>query len=114
MRSPNFLAFTRLLNSSTSDVHLSLRRLPPERRSERRLNTAEAETRSNAGGRAILDVAIDEMDILPAVWNITAAIGGTPRFGQASFGRLDSVYLIEVCAVTLGSHFVARYEAQRG
>src|SRR5262249_15195271 len=31
--------------------------------------------------RAILDVAIDEMGHLTAVWNITAALGGAPRFG---------------------------------
>ncbi len=35
--------------------------------------------------RAILDVAIDEMGHLAAVWNITAAIGGAPRFGRSNF-----------------------------
>jgi CDGSH-type Zn-finger protein/uncharacterized Fe-S cluster protein YjdI len=35
--------------------------------------------------RAIIDVAIDEMGHLVAVWNITAAIGGTPRFGRENF-----------------------------
>ncbi len=35
--------------------------------------------------RAILDIAIDEMGHLAAVWNITAAIGGSPRFGRANF-----------------------------
>jgi len=35
--------------------------------------------------QAILDVAIDEMGHLVAVWNITAALGGTPRFGRANF-----------------------------
>jgi CDGSH-type Zn-finger protein/uncharacterized Fe-S cluster protein YjdI len=35
--------------------------------------------------RTILDVAIDEMSHLVAVWNITAAVGGTPRFGRANF-----------------------------
>ncbi len=35
--------------------------------------------------RAILDVAIDEMGHLAAVWNITAAIGGTPHFWRENF-----------------------------
>jgi CDGSH-type Zn-finger protein/uncharacterized Fe-S cluster protein YjdI len=35
--------------------------------------------------RAILDVAIDEMGHLTAVWNITAALGGSPRFGRGNF-----------------------------
>lgn len=35
--------------------------------------------------RAIIDVAIEEMGHLAAVWNITSAIGGQPRFGRANF-----------------------------
>jgi CDGSH-type Zn-finger protein/uncharacterized Fe-S cluster protein YjdI len=35
--------------------------------------------------KAILDVAIDEMGHLSAVWNITAALGGIPRFGRGNF-----------------------------
>jgi CDGSH-type Zn-finger protein/uncharacterized Fe-S cluster protein YjdI len=35
--------------------------------------------------RTIIDVAIDEMGHLTAVWNITAALGGTPRFGRGNF-----------------------------
>jgi CDGSH-type Zn-finger protein/uncharacterized Fe-S cluster protein YjdI len=35
--------------------------------------------------RTILDVAIDEMGHLAAVWNITAALGGSPRFGRGNF-----------------------------
>ncbi|MGE0743321.1 MAG: ferritin-like domain-containing protein [Hyphomonadaceae bacterium] len=35
--------------------------------------------------RAILDVAIDEMGHLAAVWNITAALGGSPAFGRDNF-----------------------------
>nr|HRK65224.1 ferritin-like domain-containing protein [Terricaulis sp.] len=42
--------------------------------------------------RVILDVAIDEMGHLAAVWNITAAIGGSPRFGRGNF-PLDPGYL---------------------
>lgn len=35
--------------------------------------------------RTIIDVAIDEMGHLAAVWNITAALGGSPRFGRGNF-----------------------------
>ncbi|MGE0045752.1 MAG: ferritin-like domain-containing protein [Hyphomonadaceae bacterium] len=35
--------------------------------------------------RAIIDVAIDEMGHLAAVWNITAALGGSPAFGRDNF-----------------------------
>ncbi len=35
--------------------------------------------------REILSIAIDEMSHLTAVWNITSALGGTPRFGRANF-----------------------------
>jgi CDGSH-type Zn-finger protein/uncharacterized Fe-S cluster protein YjdI len=35
--------------------------------------------------RAILRVAIEEMGHLTAVWNITAALGGSPRFGRMNF-----------------------------
>jgi len=42
--------------------------------------------------RAILDVAIDEMGHLAAVWNITAALGGSPGFGRGNF-PLDAGYL---------------------
>lgn len=33
----------------------------------------------------IMRVAIDEMSHLTAVWNITSALGGTPRFGRGNF-----------------------------
>jgi len=40
--------------------------------------------------RVILDVAIDEMGHLAAVWNITAALGGSPPFrGRGNFPPLD-------------------------
>jgi hypothetical protein len=42
--------------------------------------------------RAILDVAIDEMGHLAAVWNITAALGGAPRCGRTNF-PIDPGYL---------------------
>jgi len=48
------------------------------------LEPAEAEAVSR-WRREILDVAIDEMGHLAAVWNLTSALGGTPRFGRANF-----------------------------
>jgi hypothetical protein len=42
--------------------------------------------------RAILDIAIEEMGHLVAVWNITAALGGAPRFGRGNF-PLDPGFL---------------------
>jgi CDGSH-type Zn-finger protein/uncharacterized Fe-S cluster protein YjdI len=41
---------------------------------------------------AIVNVAIDEMGHLSAVWNITAALGGAPRFGRTNF-PLDPGFL---------------------
>ena len=35
--------------------------------------------------RAILQIAIEEMGHLAAVWNISAALGGAPRFGRGNF-----------------------------
>ena len=42
--------------------------------------------------REIISVAIDEMSHLVAVWNITSALGGAPRFGRTNF-PLDPGYL---------------------
>jgi CDGSH-type Zn-finger protein/uncharacterized Fe-S cluster protein YjdI len=42
--------------------------------------------------REILAVAVDEMSHLVAVWNVTSALGGTPRFGRTNF-PLDPGYL---------------------
>jgi len=42
--------------------------------------------------RAILDVAVEEMGHLAAVWNITSAVGGAPRFGRVNF-PIDPGYL---------------------
>ena len=41
---------------------------------------------------AILDVAVEEMGHLCAVWNITSALGGAPRFGRGNF-PIDPGYL---------------------
>jgi CDGSH-type Zn-finger protein/uncharacterized Fe-S cluster protein YjdI len=40
----------------------------------------------------LLGVAIEEMGHLTAVWNITSALGGSPRFGRSNF-PLDPGYL---------------------
>lgn len=48
------------------------------------LSPAEAEAVAR-WRRVILDVAIEEMSHLVAVWNITAALGGAPRFGRTNF-----------------------------
>src|SRR6185312_17024376 len=48
------------------------------------LSAAEAEAVAR-WRRSIIDVAIDEMGHLAAVWNITSALGGVPRFGRGNF-----------------------------
>jgi CDGSH-type Zn-finger protein/uncharacterized Fe-S cluster protein YjdI len=48
------------------------------------LSEAEAEATAR-WRRTILQVAIEEMGHLTAVWNITAALGGSPRFGRLNF-----------------------------
>jgi CDGSH-type Zn-finger protein/uncharacterized Fe-S cluster protein YjdI len=55
-----------------------------------RLGTVEGLTAEEAEATArwrrdILKVAIEEMGHLTAVWNITAALGGSPRFGRLNF-----------------------------
>ena len=45
------------------------------------LSAAEADATAR-WRRAILKVAVEEMGHLTAVWNITAALGGSPRFGR--------------------------------
>lgn len=50
--------------------------------------------------RIIIDVAIEEMGHLAAVWNITSALGGSPRFGRANFpcdpGRLPAAVVAKL------------------
>jgi CDGSH-type Zn-finger protein/uncharacterized Fe-S cluster protein YjdI len=55
------------------------------------LNADEAEA-VKRWRRQILDVAIEEMGHLAAVWNITSAVGGAPRFGRVNF-PIDPGYL---------------------
>ena len=50
--------------------------------------------------QTLLSVAIDEMGHLAAVWNITSALGGSPRFGRANF-PLDPGYLPASISVKL-------------
>jgi CDGSH-type Zn-finger protein/uncharacterized Fe-S cluster protein YjdI len=47
--------------------------------------TAEEADATARWRRAILKVAVEEMGHLTAVWNITAALGGSPRFGRMNF-----------------------------
>ena len=56
--------------------------------SDEGLSAAEADATAR-WRRAILKVAVEEMGHLTAVWNITAALGGSPRFGRMNF-PLDS------------------------
>src|SRR5271165_552843 len=67
--------------------------------------TAEGLTEKEAAAvarwrRAILDVAIDEMGHLTAVWNITSALGGSPPFGRDNFplspGRLPAGIVVKL------------------
>jgi CDGSH-type Zn-finger protein/uncharacterized Fe-S cluster protein YjdI len=55
------------------------------------LSAAEAEAVAR-WRRTILDIAVEEMGHLCAVWNITAALGAAPRFGRGNF-PLDPGYL---------------------
>jgi len=55
------------------------------------LSASEAEATAR-WHREIVSVAIDEMSHLTAVWNITSALGGMPRFGRTNF-PLDAGYL---------------------
>src|SRR5690349_21794313 len=48
------------------------------------LSAAEADATAR-WRREILRVAIEEMGHLTAVWNITSALGGSPRFGRLNF-----------------------------
>jgi CDGSH-type Zn-finger protein/uncharacterized Fe-S cluster protein YjdI len=48
------------------------------------LSAAEADATAR-WRRAILKVAVEEMGHLTAVWNITSALGGSPRFGRLNF-----------------------------
>src|SRR3954464_13358263 len=51
---------------------------------EEGLSAAEADATAR-WRRTILKVAVEEMGHLTAVWNITAALGASPRFGRLNF-----------------------------
>jgi len=63
------------------------------------LSAAEADAVSR-WRRSILDVAIDEMGHLAAVWNITSALGGVPYFGRDNFplnvGRMPAGIVVKL------------------
>jgi len=62
--------------------------------------------------REILAVAVDEMSHLTAVWNITSALGGAPRFGRTNFpldpGYLPARIVVKLAPFDQGSlqHFI--------
>ena len=63
------------------------------------LSPAEADAVSR-WRRSILNVAIDEMGHLAAVWNITSALGGVPYFGRDNFplnvGRMPAGIVVKL------------------
>src|SRR5689334_13408981 len=54
--------------------------------------TAEQASAVRRWRRVLIDVAIEEMGHLTAVWNITSALGSNPRVGRTNF-PLDPGYL---------------------
>jgi len=62
--------------------------------------------------RIILNVAVEEMSHLAAVWNITAALGGAPRFGRGNFpldpGNLPAGIVVKLApfSESVIQHFV--------
>jgi len=83
------------------------------------LRNGEAEGLSQAESEAvarwrgvILNVAIEEMSHLTAVWNITSALGGAPRFGRGNFpleaGTLPAGIVVKLApfAEAVIQHFV--------
>lgn len=75
------------------------------------LRPEEAEA-VNRWRRVLLGVAVEEMGHLTAVWNITAALGGSPRFGRANFpldpGNLPASVVVKLAPFTPETlqHFV--------
>lgn len=75
------------------------------------LSAAEAEAVAR-WRRTILNVSIQEMGHLVAVWNITSALGGSPRFGRGNFpldpGNLPASVVVKLAPFTdsVLQHFV--------
>jgi CDGSH-type Zn-finger protein/uncharacterized Fe-S cluster protein YjdI len=82
-----------------------------------RSTTAEGLTEKEAEAvarwrRTIIDVAVGEMGHLVAVWNITSALGGVPRFGRGNFpldpGFLPAGVVVKLAPFTMDTlqHFI--------
>jgi CDGSH-type Zn-finger protein/uncharacterized Fe-S cluster protein YjdI len=62
--------------------------------------------------RVIINVAVEEMSHLTAVWNITSALGGAPRFGRGNFpldpGNLPAGIVVKLApfSESVIQHFV--------
>jgi CDGSH-type Zn-finger protein/uncharacterized Fe-S cluster protein YjdI len=75
------------------------------------LSRAEAEAVAR-WRRTILNVALEEMGHLTAVWNITSALGGAPRFGRGNFpldpGALPAGLVVKLAPFgeTVIQHFI--------
>src|SRR5579864_8856253 len=74
---------------------------------------SEKEAAAVAGWRrAIIDIAIDEMGHLAAVWNIASALGVSPPFGRDNFplspGRLPAGIVVKLAPFGLEvlQHFI--------
>ncbi len=78
---------------------------------EEGLSAAEAHATAR-WRREILHVAIEEMGHLTAVWNITAALGGSPRFGRMNFpldpGGLPANVIVRLAPFSMDvlQHFI--------
>ncbi|MFZ5892660.1 MAG: ferritin-like domain-containing protein [Myxococcota bacterium] len=74
--------------------------------------TAEEAVAVTSWRRALLRVAVEEMGHLAAVWNITAALGGAPRFGRGNFpldpGALPAGVVVKLAPFNEASlqHFI--------
>ena len=75
------------------------------------LTAAEAEAVAR-WRTAIIGIAIEEMGHLTAVWNITSALGGSPRFGRGNFpldpGALPASVVVKLAPFneTVLQHFI--------
>src|SRR5260221_6261383 len=62
--------------------------------------------------RAIFDVGLDAMGLVSAIWNITSALGGSPRFGRANLplarGYLPAGVVVKLApfSETVLQHFI--------
>src|SRR3984893_5014443 len=72
---------------------------------EREGLTAEEAAAVRRWRQVLVGVAVEEMGHLAAVWNITSALGGSPRFGRTNF-PLDPGYL-PACVVVKLAPFTA-------